>query len=73
MMPDALFSAALDVLGSHAMVLWGHQWNKMLELIYEGVTVGFGGDRFIGGQSIDGRAARVRVQLEVERIITGIS
>lgn len=43
----------------------------MLELIYEGVTVGFGGGKFIGGSSPEGVASRVRVQLEIERIFQG--
>ena len=61
--------AALDVLGSYAKLVYGHQWNKMLALIYEGVTVGLGNGKFIGGESAEGTAARVRVQLEVERLI----
>ncbi|KAF9458130.1 GLE1-like protein-domain-containing protein [Collybia nuda] len=68
--PHLLYTA-LDVLGSHARELWGHQWNKMLELIYEGVTVGFGNGRQIGGQSPEGTGARLRVQFEVERIVVG--
>ncbi|KAJ6611409.1 GLE1-like protein-domain-containing protein [Mycena sp. CBHHK59/15] len=64
-----LIYTALDVLGSHALEVWGHQWVKMLELIYEGVTVGIGGDRLIGGQTPEGKAARARVQMEVERIM----
>lgn len=68
-----VFSAALDVLGSHARELWGHQWNKMLELIYEGVTAGFGNGRKIGGGSTEGDGVRLRVQFEVERIVTGAS
>jgi len=62
-------SAALDVLGSHAKLVYGHQWNKMLALIYEGVTLGLGNGKFIGGKSAEGTAARVRVQMEVERLV----
>ena len=42
----------------------------MLALLYEGVTVGLGGGVLIGGQTAEGRAARARVQLEVERIMS---
>ncbi|KAJ7274167.1 GLE1-like protein-domain-containing protein [Mycena rebaudengoi] len=66
-----LIYTALDVLGSHALEVWGNQWVKMLELVYEGVTVGMGGGRFIGGSSPEGQAARARVQMEVERIMAG--
>ncbi|RDB15643.1 Nucleoporin gle1 [Hypsizygus marmoreus] len=66
-----LIYTALDVMGSYARQLWGHQWNKLLELIYEGVSVGFGSGRFIGGSSPEGIAARVRVELEIERILLG--
>jgi nucleoporin GLE1 len=62
--------AALDVLGSYAKLVYGHQWNKMLALIYEGVTVGLGNGKLIGGESAEGTAARVRVQLEVKRLMT---
>jgi len=66
-----LIYTALDVLGSHALEVWGHQWVKMLELIYAGVTVGFAEGRFIGGTTAVGTSARTRVQIEVERIMTG--
>ncbi|KAF8066671.1 GLE1-like protein-domain-containing protein [Lyophyllum atratum] len=66
-----LIYTALDVLGSHARRVWGHQWNKLLELVYEGVTIGYGNGKIIGGTSGEGIAARVRVQLEVERILLG--
>ncbi|GLB40961.1 putative GLE1-like protein [Lyophyllum shimeji] len=68
-----LMYTALDVMGSQARMIWGHQWNKMLELMYEGVTAGYGGGKIIGGTSGEGIAARVRVQLEVERILLGPS
>lgn len=61
---------ALDVFGQEAKSYWGVQWVKMLALIYEGVTQGFDKDRPIGGTSGEGKAARVRAQLEVERIMT---
>ena len=55
-----------------AKEIWGVQWVKMLEVLYEGVTEGINGqkDRLIGGQSPEGIAARVRVQLEIERIMS---
>lgn len=67
---NVLSIAALDVMGHDALQIWGAQWVKMLALIYEGVTVGIGADKFIGGVSPEGKAARVRVQLEIERIMT---
>ncbi|KAK7048672.1 GLE1-like protein-domain-containing protein [Favolaschia claudopus] len=66
-----LIYTGLDVLGSHALEVWGQQWVKMLELIYGGVTVGFAEGRFIGGTSPPGVSARSRVQIEVERIMEG--
>ncbi|KAJ7451697.1 GLE1-like protein-domain-containing protein [Mycena latifolia] len=65
-----LIYTALDVLGSHALEVWGHQWVKMLELVYQGATVGFAEGRYIGGTSAVGNSARARVQMEVERIMT---
>ncbi|KAJ6504636.1 GLE1-like protein-domain-containing protein [Mycena vitilis] len=66
-----LIYVGLDVLGSHALEVWGHQWVKMLELIYAGVTDGFAEGRFIGGTTAAGMSARTRVQIEVERIMAG--
>ncbi|KAJ7256808.1 GLE1-like protein-domain-containing protein [Mycena haematopus] len=66
-----LIYTALDVLGSHALEVWGHQWVKILEMIYTGVTVGFAEGRFIGGTTAVGLSARTRVQIEVERIMAG--
>jgi nucleoporin GLE1 len=57
------------VFGLEAKSVWGQQWVKMLELLYEGVTVGMEGGALIGGQSAEGIASRARVQLEVERIM----
>lgn len=68
---DFSFVAALDVLGSKAKDVWGHQWIKMLALLYDGATNGFGGDRYIGGPSPEGKASRVRAQMEVERVMAG--
>ncbi|KAI0777666.1 GLE1-like protein-domain-containing protein [Trametes elegans] len=62
---------ALDVGGLLAREVWGQQWVRLLALLYEGVTTGYHGQqgRLIGGSSPEGIAARVRVQLEVERIM----
>ncbi len=64
-------TAALDVGGLLAREVWGQQWVRLLALLYEGVTVGYDGleGRLIGGQTPEGIAARVRVQLEIERIM----
>ncbi|KAI0795044.1 GLE1-like protein-domain-containing protein [Abortiporus biennis] len=69
--PQILY-AALDVGGSQALHIWGMQWEKLLALLYDGVTVGiYGTDKLVGGTSGEGTAARVRVQLEIERIMSG--
>ncbi|KAN0082534.1 GLE1-like domain containing protein [Tylopilus felleus] len=63
--------AALDVGGMGAKNIWGKQWVKLLELLYEAATVGIGGksDTVLGGQTPEGKAACVRVQLEIENIV----
>ncbi|EMD36459.1 hypothetical protein CERSUDRAFT_156135 [Gelatoporia subvermispora B] len=68
----AIMYAALEVGGTEAARMWGQQWAKLMGLLYEGVTVGLGGsnERLIGGQTPEGIAARVRVQLEIERVMT---
>ncbi|KAJ7143550.1 GLE1-like protein-domain-containing protein [Mycena crocata] len=66
-----LIYIALDVLGSHALDVWGHQWAKMLELVYQGATVGYAEGKLIGGPSATGTSARARIQMEVERIMAG--
>lgn len=65
---ESFSTAALDVGGSTAARIWGHQWVKMLGLLYNSVTTGS-----LGGTSAEGKAARVRVQLEIERIMGGLS
>ncbi|KAG2030219.1 GLE1-like protein-domain-containing protein [Suillus americanus] len=67
--------AALDVGGMEAKFIWGNQWVKMLELLYEGATTGIGGvaGKLVGGQTPEGKAARVRVQLQIERIMDATS
>ncbi|KAH9896850.1 GLE1-like protein-domain-containing protein [Cubamyces lactineus] len=71
--PQILY-AALDVGGILAQEVWGQQWVRLLALIYEGITVGHHGQqgRLIGGQSPEGNAARVRVQLEIQRIVENL-
>ncbi|KAI9566073.1 GLE1-like protein-domain-containing protein [Boletus coccyginus] len=66
-----LLYTALDVGGMEAKHIWGKQWVKLLELLYEAATVGIGGksDTLLGGQSPEGKAASVRVQLEIENIV----
>ncbi|KAF8548731.1 hypothetical protein OG21DRAFT_1516002 [Imleria badia] len=66
-----LLYAALDVGGMEAKYIWGKQWVKLLELLYEAATVGIGGksDTLLGGQTPEGKAACVRVQLEIENIV----
>jgi len=69
-------AVGLEVLGSHARNLYGRQWDKLLAVIYEGISVGVdgtgsNGNSLIGGSSPEGIAARVRVQLEVEKIMRG--
>ena len=66
--------AALDVAGATARETWGVQWIKLLGVLYEGVTTGLHGQQghLIGGKTAEGTAARVRVQLEIERIM-GVS
>ncbi|OJA12961.1 hypothetical protein AZE42_04710 [Rhizopogon vesiculosus] len=67
--------AALDVGGMEAKFIWGNQWVKLLELLYEGATAGIGGTagKLLGGQTPEGKAARVRVQLQIERIMRATS
>lgn len=59
--------AALDVGGVQAARVWGHQWVKVLGLLYEVV-----GSGKLGGTTPEGKAGRVRVQLEIERIMAAI-
>ncbi|KZP13350.1 hypothetical protein FIBSPDRAFT_797908 [Athelia psychrophila] len=60
--------AALDVAGTQAAHSWGHQWIKVLGLLYDVVQSGK-----LGGNTPEGKAGRVRVQLEIERIMAGIA
>lgn len=63
-------SAALEVGGTQGKDIWGTQWIKLLALLYDGVTTGIhGSTKLIGGATPEGTAARVRVQLEIEKIM----
>ncbi|CCM04763.1 uncharacterized protein FIBRA_06953 [Fibroporia radiculosa] len=63
---------ALDVGGLEARDIWGQQWIKLLERLYECTTTGIPGTngRLLGGSSPEGTSARVRVQIEIERILS---
>ncbi|TFY52497.1 hypothetical protein EVJ58_g9982 [Rhodofomes roseus] len=65
------YVAALDIGGVRARQIWGKQWVKLLAQLYEAATAGLGGKpgRLLGGDSSEGIAARVRVQLAIERIM----
>ena len=54
------------------MEIWGGQWLKLLALLYEGCTVGIFGqkDRLVGGKSPEGVASRVRVQVDIEKLMS---
>lgn len=59
---------ALDEGGLHAKAIWGKQFIKMLQYIYEGVQ-GPSKERF-GGTDVLAQASRARCQLEVEKIMS---
>jgi len=61
-----LLSVALEVGGSHARDVWGSQWIKLMALLYEGVTTE---PSPMGGSGPESRASRVRLQLEIERVM----
>ena len=62
--------ATLEVGGTQGKEIWGNQWIKLLTVLYDGVTTGIPGtEKLIGGVTPEGTAARVRVQLEIERIM----
>lgn len=82
-----IVAAALEVMGAEAADIWGVQWIKVLELMHNGATKGLYPERAIadpaagapakkadvtmGCTSAEGKAARARVQIEVERIVKG--
>ncbi|KIP11299.1 hypothetical protein PHLGIDRAFT_99899 [Phlebiopsis gigantea 11061_1 CR5-6] len=66
-----LLYVALDVNGAGAKAVWGAQWTKLLEVLYEGCTAGLYGNpaKLIGGTTPEGISARVRVQGEIEKLM----
>ena len=58
------------MIGSDACSAWGQQFKKVLAIIYSGVKEGLGDNKYIGGMSPEGKAARVRVELKIEKIMT---
>ncbi len=68
---NSFSTVGLDVNGAMARDVWGGQWLKLMGILYEGATTGLYGSegRLIGGKSPEGIAARVRVQLEIERLL----
>ncbi|KAG6900452.1 hypothetical protein C0993_010499 [Termitomyces sp. T159_Od127] len=65
------FTAALDVMDIDGRKIWGRQYNKLLEIIYEGVTTGYEPGKLIGGTSPEAVSARSRVKMTVERVVSG--
>ena len=63
-----ILHVALDAGGIFAAHVWGQQWIKVLRVLYEGVTTGG-----LGGISPEGKAARMRVQLEIERVMAAVT
>ncbi|KAJ3510514.1 hypothetical protein NMY22_g15958 [Coprinellus aureogranulatus] len=65
-----LIYTALEVMGAEAADIWGVQWIKILQLIYEGATTGVFGQagKLLGGDSPEGKAANARVRMGIERI-----
>ncbi|KAH9067914.1 GLE1-like protein-domain-containing protein [Lactarius vividus] len=61
-----LLSVALEVGGAHARDVWGSQWIKLMALLYEGVTTD---SPPLGGSGPEAHASRVRLQLEIERVM----
>ncbi|KAG5723958.1 Nucleoporin gle1 [Termitomyces sp. T112] len=68
--PNLIYTA-LDVMDIDGRKIWGRQYNKLLELIYEGVTVGYEPGKLIGGTSPEANSARSRVRMTVERVLSG--
>lgn len=66
--------AALEIGGVQNLDYWGPQWIKLLGLVYDSATVGILGEvgRLLGGKEAEGIAARVRVQLEIEQLMSQV-
>ncbi|EJD07877.1 uncharacterized protein FOMMEDRAFT_164723 [Fomitiporia mediterranea MF3/22] len=65
--PEIIY-VALDEGGVHAKTIWGKQFIKMLQFIYEGIQ-GEDKQRF-GGSDVLAQASRARCILEIEKIMT---
>jgi len=59
-------AVALEVGGAHARDVWGSQWIKLMVLLYEGLTTD---PPPLGGSGPEAHASRVRLQLEIERVM----
>jgi len=57
-------------MGMTAKRIWGKQFVKMVEMIYEGTKRGYEPNKFIGGDTSEGKAARVRLQTIIEEIMS---
>ncbi|KAL1705585.1 GLE1-like protein-domain-containing protein [Schizophyllum commune] len=68
----SLMHAALEIFGADARKIWGKQWTKVLALIYDLVQNGIGEGKPLGGTSPEGTAGRLRVKLEIDKIM-GVS
>ena len=60
-------AVALEEGGSHARAIWGKQFIKILQLVYECLQ-GDGKTR-IGGTEVLAQASRARCILEIEKIM----
>jgi nucleoporin GLE1 len=56
----------VEVGGAHARTVWGAQWTKLMALLYEGVMAD---PARLGDSGPEGRASRMRLQLEIERVM----
>ncbi|KAG6898230.1 hypothetical protein C0992_002244 [Termitomyces sp. T32_za158] len=68
--PNLIYTA-IDVMDIDGRKIWGRQYNKLLEIIYEGVTIGYEPGKLIGGASPEAVSARSRVKMAVERVLSG--
>uniref|UniRef100_D8QLY3 mRNA export factor GLE1 n=1 Tax=Schizophyllum commune (strain H4-8 / FGSC 9210) TaxID=578458 RepID=D8QLY3_SCHCM len=65
----SLVHAALEIFGADARKIWGKQWTKVLALIYDLVNNGIGEGKPLGGTSPEGTAGRLRIKLEIDKIM----